>query len=604
MTKNPEITAQDILLKGGEFVVKDSVAAETFIPEDFNEEQLMIKGMIEEFIKSEINPNVAKIEKQAEGLSRELLSKAAEMGIIGSHIPEQYGGMEMDTNTNTLICDEMGPTGSFCTTFAAHTGIGMLPILYFGTEEQKQKYLPGLCAGKLAASYCLTEPSSGSDALAAKTRADLSEDGTSYIINGQKMWITNAGFADVFIVFAQVDGEKFTGFIVERGAEGMTFGAEEEKLGIKGSSTRQVFFENVKIPKENLLGEIGKGHLIAFNVLNAGRYKLGVLSLGGAKQVVNEGVQYANDRVQFGKSIANFGAIKYKIAEATIQTFAGMSTTYRVSNLMQQKVQMLKAEGKSFAEAKLLAAEEYAIESSILKVAGSEITTYVIDEMLQVHGGMGFSEETNIARAYRDIRIGRIYEGTNEINRLLIVDMLLKRAMKGVFDLAGPAWAVQKELTSMPTMEAMDTPYAYEKKAIKDFKKAILMVSGAAVKMQMDGKLNLKEEQEVLMNISDMMIDTFNAESMLLRIEKLSSYENKNCEQEIYDAMLKVFINDANDRLRKNASDAIASFAEEDLIKTFILGLKRFTNYPPVNVKELRRKVADKVIATNAYPFS
>ncbi len=603
MTKNPEITANDVLLKGGEFVIKDSVASEVFIPEDLNEEQLMIHGMIEEFLKNDIYPNTARIEKQEEGLSVALLKKAAELGITGSHIPEQYGGMEMDTNTNTLICDAMGPSGSFCTTFAAHTGIGMLPILYFGTEAQKEKYLPGLCAGDLKASYCLTEPSSGSDALAAKTSAKLSEDGTSYIINGQKMWITNAGFADVFIVFAQVDGDKFTGFIIERGAEGMTYGAEEEKLGIKGSSTRQLFFEDVKIPKENLLGEVGKGHLIAFNVLNAGRFKLGALTLGGAKQVITEGVQYANDRVQFGKPISNFGAIKFKLAESSIQTFAGLSTLYRVSNLMQQKVQILKAQGKSFAEAKLLAAEEYAIESSILKVAGSEITTYAIDEMLQVHGGMGFSEETNIARAYRDIRIGRIYEGTNEINRLLIVDMLLKRAMKGVFDLAGPAWAVQKELTSMPSMESMDAPYAHEKKAIKDFKKAILMVSGAAVKMQMDGKINLKEEQEVLMNISDMMIDTFNAESMLLRVEKLSSYENKKCEQGIYDAMLKVFINDANDRLRKNASDAIASFAEEDLIKTFLLGLKRFTNYPPVNVKALRRKVADKVIEKNEYPF-
>jgi len=603
MTKNPEISANDILLQGGEFIIKDSVAAETFTLEDLNEEQLMVRGMIEEFLKNEIFPNTARIEKQEEGLSVKLLQQAAELGIIGSHIPEQYGGMEMDTNTNTLICEAMGPSGSFCTTFAAHTGIGMLPILYFGTEAQKTKYLPGLSSGELKASYCLTEPSSGSDALAAKTKAELSEDGSSYIINGQKMWITNAGFADVFIVFAQVDGEKFTGFIVERGAEGMTFGAEEDKLGIKGSSTRQVFFENVKVPVENLLGEVGKGHLIAFNVLNAGRYKLGALTLGGAKQVIKEGVQYANDRIQFGKPISNFGAIKHKLAESAIQTFAGVSTLYRVSDLMQQKVKMLKAEGKTFAEAKLEAAEEYAIESSILKVAGSEITTYVIDEMLQTHGGMGFSEETNIARAYRDIRIGRIYEGTNEINRLLIVDMLLKRAMKGAFDLAGPAWAVQKELASMPSMEALEGEYAAEKKAVKDFKKAILMVSGAAVKMQMDGKINLKAEQEVLMNIADMMIDCFNAESMLLRVEKLSSSDNKKCDQEIYDAALKVFINDATDRLRKSAKDAIASFAEEDLIKTFVLGLKRFTAYPPVNVKALRRKVADKVIAENDYPF-
>ena len=603
MTKNPEVGINEANLKGGEFIVKDSSAQETFIPEELNEEQMMVKGMIEEFLKNEFYPNVMAVEKQEEGVSVALLKKAADLGLLGAHIPTQYGGMEMDTNTNTLICDIMGPTGSFCTTFAAHTGIGMLPILYFGTEQQKEKYLPGLCAGDLKASYCLTEPSSGSDALAAKTRADLSEDGKHYIINGQKMWITNAGFADVFIVFAKVDGEKFTGFIMERDSEGLTFGAEEEKLGIKGSSTRQLFFENVKVPVENLLGDIGKGHLIAFNVLNAGRYKLGALSIGGAKRVLLEGVQYANDRVQFGKPISNFGAIKYKLAESAIQIFVGESSLYRTSNLMQEKVKVLKGEGKSFAEAKLIAAEEYAIESSILKVAGSEITTYVVDEMLQVHGGMGFSEETNVARAYRDIRIGRIYEGTNEINRLLIVDMLLKRAMKGVFDLAGPAWAVQKELASVPSMDTDEGKYAKEKKAIKDFKKAILMVSGAAVKMQMDGKLNLKEEQEVLMNISDMMIDAFLAESALLRVEKLMTVENKKCDQALYDAVIKVFISDANDRLHKNAKDAIASFAEEDLIKTLLLGLKRFTAYPPVNVKALRREIADKVIAENTYPF-
>jgi len=603
MTSNTILAENDMLLKGGEFVIKDSEAQETFIPEDFNEEQLMVKGMIEEFLKNEIYPNIQRIEKQEPGLSEALLKKAADLGLLGAHMPEQFGGMQMDTNTNTLICEAVGPAGSFCTTYAAHTGIGMLPILYFGTPEQKEKYLPGLISGDLKASYCLTEPSSGSDALAAKTTAVLSEDGKSYLINGQKMWITNAGFADVFIVFAQVDGTKFTGFIIEKGAEGLTYGAEEEKLGIKGSSTRQLFFENVKVPVDNLLGKVGKGHRIAFNVLNAGRFKLGALTLGGAKQVISEGVQYANDRVQFGKSISNFGAIKYKLAESVIRTFAGESTLYRVSNLMQEKIKSYKAEGKSFAEAKLMAAEEYAIESSILKVAGSEITTYAIDECLQIHGGMGFSEETNIARAYRDIRIGRIYEGTNEINRLLIVDMLLKRAMSGVFDLAGPAWAVQKELASMPTVPNLDAPYATEKKAVTDFKKAVLMVSGAAVKMQMEGKLNLKEEQEILMNISDMMIDAFLAESMLLRVEKLATHSNKPCDQDLYDAMLKVFITDANDRLRKNASDAIASFAEADLVKTFLLGLKRFTAYPPVNVKNLRREVADKIIAENAYPF-
>ncbi len=603
MTKNPSKSLLNSILKGGEFIIKDSIANDTFIREDINEEQLMIRQMVEDFLKNEVLPAMDKIEKQEEGVTVGIMLKAAELGLLGTHMPEEYGGMEMDTNTNTVLLEAFGPSGSFCTTYAAHTGIGMLPILYFGNEDQKKKYLPGLINGVLKASYCLTEPSSGSDALAAKTTAILSEDGKHYILNGQKMWITNAGFADVFIVFAQVDGNKFTGFIVEKGAEGMSLGAEEQKLGIKGSSTRQVFFEDTKVPVESVLGEIGKGHLIAFNSLNAGRYKLGALTSGGAKASLDLGVKYANERIQFKQPISNFGAIKYKIAEMSTRLFALNSALYRVSNLMQENVASLKSEGKMYSEAKLLAAEEYAIESSILKVAGSEIGSYIVDESLQIHGGMGFSEESDIARAYRDIRIARIYEGTNEINRMLIVDMLFKRAMKGKFDLAGPAWAVQKELASMPLMDLPEGPYGQETKAVADFKKAILMVAGAAAKMQLDGKMNLKEEQEVLMNIADMMIDCFMAESMLLRVQKLKGVDNKKADQEIYEAMLRVFITDANDRLRKNATDAVVSFAEEDLIKTFLLGLKRFTAYPPTNVKKDRRLIADLVIEKNEYCF-
>ena len=603
MTKNPSKSLLNSILKGGEFIIKDSIANDTFIREDINEEQLMIRQMVEDFLKNEVLPAMDKIEKQEEGVTVGIMLKAAELGLLGTHMPEEYGGMEMDTNTNTVLLEAFGPSGSFCTTYAAHTGIGMLPILYFGNEDQKKKYLPGLINGVLKASYCLTEPSSGSDALAAKTTAILSEDGKHYILNGQKMWITNAGFADVFIVFAQVDGNKFTGFIVEKGAEGMSLGAEEQKLGIKGSSTRQVFFEDTKVPVESVLGEIGKGHLIAFNSLNAGRYKLGALTSGGAKASLDLGVKYANERIQFKQPISNFGAIKYKIAEMSTRLFALNSALYRVSNLMQENVASLKSEGKMYSEAKLLAAEEYAIESSILKVAGSEIGSYIVDESLQIHGGMGFSEESDIARAYRDIRIARIYEGTNEINRMLIVDMLFKRAMKGKFDLAGPAWAVQKELASIPLMDLPEGPYGQETKAVADFKKAILMVAGAAAKMQLDGKMNLKEEQEVLMNIADMMIDCFMAESMLLRVQKLKGVDNKKADQEIYEAMLRVFITDANDRLRKNATDAVVSFAEEDLIKTFLLGLKRFTAYPPTNVKKDRRLIADLVIEKNEYCF-
>ncbi len=602
MTKNPESFINKEILKGGEFIIKDSDTTGTFVPEDLNEEQLMVREMCVDFIKNELDPLREKIEKQEEGIAPALLKKMGELGLLGSHMPADYGGMEMDTNTNTLICDALGPMGSFSTTFAAHTGIGMLPILYFGTEEQKQKYLPGLITGEVAASYCLTEPSSGSDALSAKTRADLTEDGTHYILNGQKMWISNAGFADIFIVFAQVDGDKFTGFIVEKDTAGFTLGAEEDKLGIKGSSTRQVFFENAKIPAENLLGEIGKGHKIAFNVLNIGRFKLCVLSNGGAKMSISTGVQYANERIQFKQPISNFGAIKYKIAEQTIHAFAVDSAQYRVSNFMQEKVKSLRADGDDYVVAKLKAAEEYAIECAILKVAGSEALDYIVDETLQIHGGMGFSEEGTAARAYRDSRIARIYEGTNEICRLLIVDMLLKRAMKGNLDIVGPAWAVQKELASMPGLNKEEGAYVEEKKALKDFKKSILMVAGAAAKMQMDGQLNLKEEQEILTNIADMMIDTFVAESILLRVEKLTEKETK-FDQDVYDAMLKVFFMNTSVKMNKNATEALVSFAEGDLLKTMLMGLKRFMKYPPSNVKSLRRKVADVVIAANEFPF-
>jgi len=602
MTKNPEKFTTDEVLKGGEFLIKDSLAADTFIPEEFNEEQLMVKGMVTDFVNNELLPNMEKMEAQDFQLSASLLEKMGALGLLGSHMPEEYGGMSLDTNTNSLICDAMGPAGSFNTTFAAHTGIGMLPILYYGTEAHKEKYLPGLISGTLKASYCLTEPSSGSDALAAKTKAELTADGKHYILNGQKMWITNAGFADVFVVFAQIDGDKFTGFIVEKGTEGMSLGAEEKKLGIKGSSTRQVFFENAKVPAGNVLGEIGKGHLIAFNVLNVGRFKLCLLSTGGAKFSINSAVNYANERKQFKQAIANFGAIKYKLAEQSIRCFAVDSAMYRVSNLMEDKVKMLKMEGKTFTERKLIAAEEYAVECAILKVVGSEMLDYVVDETLQIHGGMGFSEEGTAARAYRDARISRIYEGTNEINRLLTVDMLLKRAMKGKLDIVGPAWAVQKELASMPGFEKSDAPYAAEKKIVKDFKKAVLMVAGAAAKMQMDGKLNLKEEQEVLMDIADMMNDTFLAESMLLRVEKLAGMEKKH-DQEVYDAMLKTFLTDACARVNKKGSDAICSFASGDLLKPMLMGIKRFTKYEPVNVKAMRRLIAAQVIAANEYCF-
>lgn len=591
------------VLKGGEFIVKDALTEDIFIPEEFNEEQLMIRETVRDFVQNEILPVAKKIEKQEHGLTVELLGKMAELGLLGSHMPEEYGGMALDTNTNTLISETLGPSGGFTVSFAAHTGIGMLPILYFGNEQQKKKYLPRLISGELKAAYCLTEPASGSDALAAKTRADLSEDGKHYIMNGQKMWISNAGFADIFIVFAQVDGDKFTGFIVERDSEGLTLGAEEEKMGIKGSSTRQVFFENMKVPAENVLGEIGKGHLIAFNALNIGRFKLGAICIGGCKMSNTTAIRYANERIQFKQPIANFGAIKYKLAEQAIRTFAAESMVYRVSDLLEDQKKAYEAEGSSFGDAKLKAAEEYAIECAIIKVVGSEVLDYVVDETVQVHGGMGYSEEGTAARAYRDARINRIYEGTNEINRLLLVDQIFRRALKGKLDIVGPAWEVQKELASMPSMEQTEGAYGEERKAVKEFKKLVLMTAGGAAKMQMDGKLNLKEEQEIVMNVADMIIDMYLAESLLLRVEKLAEMDNKPADQELYDAMLRTFLHDATARITKNATDALASFAEGDLLRTFLMGVKRFTKYPAQNVKENRRKLADALIAANEYCF-
>jgi alkylation response protein AidB-like acyl-CoA dehydrogenase len=593
-----------LALKGGEFLIKESTPNTIFIPEEMSEDQKMVVQMVRDFIANEIDPVAERLEKQEPGLSVSLLEKAAELGLLGTHMPEKYGGMALDTNTNTLITDWLGYMAvGFTVSIAAHTGIGMLPILYFGTEAQKEKYLPGLINGELKASYCLTEPGSGSDALGAKTRADLTDDGKHYILNGQKMWISNAGFADIFIVFAKIGGEKFTGFIVEKGSEGLTLGEEEDKMGIHASSTRQVFFENVKVPADNVLGEIGRGHLIAFNALNIGRFKLCAMCMGGSRRAIEKSVQYANERHQFNQPIGNFGAIKYKLAEQTIRNFAVESALYRTSQLLQEKKQNFMDEGMDVAMASMKAAEEYAIECALLKFAGSESLDYVVDEFVQVLGGIGFSEEYTAARAYRDSRINRIYEGTNEINRLLSVEMLLKRAMKGHLDIVGPAWAVQKELASMPGFEKTEGAYGEEKKAIQDFKKIILMVAGGAAKMQMDGQLKMEDEQEILMNTADMMADVFVAESLLLRVEKLSGMSEKPHKQEIYDAILKTYVSDVQHKIQKNASDAIASFTEGDLQRTFLMGLKRFTKYPPVNVKASRRLIADTLLEANDYCF-
>lgn len=594
-------TALKNLLQGGEFLVKESNFNETFTPEDLNEEQQMIIDTVVSFIDSEVLPVYDRIEKQEPGLTESLLVKAGELGLLGLAIPEEYGGMGKDFNTNSLLVEYMAKGRSFSLSLGAHIGIGTLPIVYFGNEQQKQHYLPKLASGELKAAYCLTEPSSGSDALGAKTVAVLNEDGTKYIVNGQKMWITNSGFSDVFIVFCQIDGNKFSCLILEKGMDGLTLGAEEKKMGIKGSSTRQVFLENVKVPKENLLGEIGKGHLIAFNILNIGRYKLAAGVLGGSKSALEQSVKYAEERQQFKTPIANFGAIQYKIAEMTTRIYALQSACYRAADMIDNKEKELVAEGKKYQEAIMLAAEEYAIECSLLKFIGSEVLDYCVDENVQIHGGMGYSEELGAAGAYRDARINRIFEGTNEINRLLSVDMLFKRAMSQKIDIMKPAMAVQKELMSVPDFSSDEdtTPLSTEAKAVKNAKKAILMTAGAAAQKLMT---NLKNEQEILMNVADMLAEVFSMESTVLRTQKqIAVLGEAACESQI--DMTRVFVSDALERLNLHGKHALQSFAEGDELRIMLMGLKRFTKYETFNTKEARRRIAAKTLEANKYPF-
>jgi alkylation response protein AidB-like acyl-CoA dehydrogenase len=592
-----ETTEKVLALKGGEFIIKESSPEMVFTPEDYTEEQTMVRSMASDFVEKEVMPLWKEIEKQQEGLSKSLMQKAGELGLLGTAIPEEYGGMGQDVITGCIIAEELGRTGSFATTTIAHIGIGTLPTLYFGTEEQKQKYLPKLASGEWAASYCLTEPGAGSDALGAKTTATLSEDGKHWILNGQKMWITNAGFADLFTVFAKIDGKEFTGFLVEKGTPGLNLGAEEDKMGIKGSSTRQVFFENCKIPVENMLGERGKGHLIAFNILNIGRYKLGATALGGARETFNMAVKYALERNQFNKSISTFGAIQYKIAEMAIRIFALEVATYRCAEDIENTEVLLKNDGADFAKALLGAAEEFAIECAIIKVFGSEVLDYVVDENVQIHGGMGFSEETGAPRAYRDSRIARIYEGTNEINRLLSIDMLLKRAMGGKIDLMSPGMAIQKELMSVPDFGGdNEGPFAAEEKALKNAKKAFLLAAGGAVQKLM---AKLKDEQEIIMNAADMLLEVYVMESLLLRVKKI--YEKGEKADQVYIDILKVYFSDALNRINIAGKDALMSFAEGDELRIMLMGLKRFTKYEPVNVKDARRRIAAKVLEAGKY---
>jgi alkylation response protein AidB-like acyl-CoA dehydrogenase len=585
-------------IKGGEWIIKEVDAKSIFIPEEFNEEQLMVKEMCSQFLDTEVLPVIDRIDKLEPGLMPGLLMKAGEQGLLGVSIPESYGGLGKDFITSTIVAEYLGGGYSFSVANAAHTGIGTLPILYFGTEAQRAKYVTKLASGEFKGAYGLTEPNSGSDALGAKTTAKLSEDGKHYILNGQKCWITNGGFADVYTVFAKIDGEQFTAVILERGMEGFTQGPEEHKMGIKGSSTVQLYFQDCKVPVENVLGEIGKGHVIAFNILNIGRLKLGAATLGGARRALTTTVQYAITREQFKLPIVKFGAIRHKLAEMAIRMWVGETALYRVSkNIDEQEQEMLKA-GKTLSEALLGAAEEYAIECAILKVFGSEVLDFVVDEGVQVHGGNGYSDEYLISKAYRDSRINRIYEGTNEINRLLTVDMVLKRAMKGKLDLMGPAMSVQSELMSIPDFGSEEEgAFAKEKKAIANFKKCILMVAGAAVQKLM---MTLSKEQEILMNIADMAIITFHAESALLRLEKLTALKGEAATS-IQADIVKTYIYDAADAINKAGKDALNSFAEGDELRMMNIGLKRFTKVDAFNTKDARRRICAQLVADNGY---
>lgn len=594
---NTDVTNKPAL-KGGEWIIKESQPDSIFIPEDFNEEQKMIMEMCSSFIKAEVLPIIERIDNLEAGLMPSLLDKAGEQGLLGTSIPEEYGGLGKDFVTSTLVNEGLGCGFSFSVAIAAHTGIGTLPILYFGTPAQKEKYIPKLATGEWKGSYGLTEPNSGSDALSAKTTAKLSADGKYYLLNGQKCWITNGGFADVYTVFAKVDGDKFTGFIVDRGIEGFTQGQEEHKMGIKGSSTVQLYFQDAKVPVENVLGEIGKGHIIAFNILNIGRLKLCAAALGGSKSAATTSIEYANTREQFKQPIAQFGAMKYKIAEMAIRIWVAESALYRTAKWIDDKEQELLQAGKPFNEALLGAADEYAIECAMLKVFGSEVLDFAVDEGVQIHGGNGFSAEYIISRAYRDSRINRIFEGTNEINRLLTVDMVLKRAMKGRLDLMGPATAVQKELMSIPDFGSGDEgAFAKELKLIASMKKAILLVAGAAVQKLM---MKIESEQEILMNIADMAINTFHAESALLRAIKISETHGETTAS-LHIDIARTYLYDTADRVNKSGRDSINAFAEGDEQRMMLLGVKRFTKADNYNTKDARRRIADKLIGDNRY---
>ncbi|WP_338874479.1 acyl-CoA dehydrogenase family protein [Spirosoma sp. SC4-14] len=598
---------QKASIKGGEFLIKETEASQVFIPEEFTEEQMMIAASSREFLEREIWPRLNEIDNaKSPALISSLMDKAGELGLLGTSVPEEYGGFGMNFNTSMLVAETTGAGHSFSVALSAHTGIGTLPIVYYGNEDQKSKYLPKLASGEWKAAYCLTEPDSGSDANSGKTKAKLTEDGKHYLLNGQKMWITNGGFADIYIVFAKIEengqtDKNLSAFIVERSFEGITMNEPEHKMGIKGSDTRQIFFNDLKVPVENLLSERGNGFKIAVNILNIGRIKLGIAAVGGSKEVINNAVRYANERKQFKTAISQFGAIKHKLAEMALKVYTSETASYRAGQNIDDLIEDLKSQGMEDGPAKLKALEQFAIECAIMKVHGSEVLDYVVDEGVQVYGGMGYSADAPMDRSYRDARINRIFEGTNEINRMLVVDMLLKRAMKGELDLMGPAMAVAKEIMSIPDFntEEEEGIFVAEKKVLRNLKKATLMVAGAAVQKFM---MTLSDEQEILMNIADMAIEIYAAESVLLRVEKLIGIKGEEAVI-LQKQMALVYLHEAVEKINNAGRAAITSFADGDELRGMLMGLKRFTKIEPMNLKDARRQIADAMIAENKYIF-
>ncbi|MDB4082847.1 acyl-CoA dehydrogenase family protein [Vicingaceae bacterium] len=587
------------IIKGGEFLIKETLANDIFIPEQCDEEQKMIAQSCQDFLEQEIYPELDELDALTEGLMASKITKAGELGLCGISVPEELGGFGKNFVTSMLTAEVTGAGHSFAVALSAHTGIGTLPILYYGNDAQKQMYIPKLASGEWKGCYCLTEPSSGSDANSGKTKAVPSEDRESYAINGQKMWITNGGFAHVLTVFAKIEDDiNLSAFILTADMPGITMNPEEKKLGIKGSSTRQIFFNDVKIPKGNLLGERGEGFKIALNILNIGRAKLAGAALGASKAAISRSINFANERQQFGRPIAKYGAIRFKLAEQAIKAFATESALYRLSQNITDTIKAHEAEGMDKQAATLEGLREYAAECAMLKVHGSETLDYVVDEGVQIYGGMGYSAEADMERAYRDARINRIFEGTNEINRMLTVDIILKRAMKGELNILEPAMKVAEELMEIPDFDYDDSgAYASEKRTVANFKKAVLLTAGAAAKTL---ATSLAKEQEVLMNIADMTMETYVSESMILRVEKMKAM---GLNYELQEKMMQTYIYDAADRVHKHGKDAINAFASGDEQMGMLMGIKRFTKHGPINTKENRQAIAQKMVAENKYCF-